>query len=306
LFADPNFFCVNDSCGRLRWDSMRTFHLSPRSPDFIGIGAQKAGTTWLHSQLKQHPEIWLPATKELHFFNSNNSSRPTDWYQSHFASASPQCLTGEVTPAYAICNPHQIEHMHAVCPHAKLLFLLRNPVDRFWSQCLMKQAAGELAVDDHAAAIAFFESSIGRPRGDYLQTIDNFCRLYHPSQILLIFFDAIARSPQQILSDVFSFLDLPDHPIPAAHLNLTIGSAATSTPMPEELRQHVAESYQQGITLLADLFASHASNWLENLPRGSGSRTPLSIDHPATIRLRQDHVDQIWARTSVRAMEQFA
>ncbi|MCX7403765.1 MAG: sulfotransferase domain-containing protein [Planctomycetia bacterium] len=284
---------------------MRSFYLKPRSPDFIGIGAQKAGTTWLHCQLKQHPEIWLPETKELHYFNSANSSQSLDWYQSHFASAPPHCLTGEVTPAYAICNQHQIANMHAVCPRAKLLFQLRNPVDRFWSQCLMKQAAGVLSVDDHAATVEFFNSGLSRPRGDYLQTIENFCRLYQPSQILLLFFDAIAISPQQLLSDVFSFLELPDHLLPTAQLNLSIRPAATSTPMPEELRRHIAESYQQEMMILSDLFASHASHWLGNLPRESGSRTPLTIHLPATVQLRQDHVDQILERTSARAIEQF-
>jgi len=71
-------------------------------PSFLCIGAQKAGTTWLHNMLRQHPELFLPETKELSFFDlkSNFEGRGTSWYRSNFAAADDNQLIGEVTPGY--------------------------------------------------------------------------------------------------------------------------------------------------------------------------------------------------------------
>lgn len=66
--------------------------------DFLGIGAQKAGTTWLQVMLSQHPEIHFPLGKEVHFWN--HQYKGLAWYQAHFNNSHQNCKQGEITPAY--------------------------------------------------------------------------------------------------------------------------------------------------------------------------------------------------------------
>src|SRR5690348_11928752 len=84
---------------------------NPVLPNFLVIGVEKGGTTWLHTQLKKHPEIFLPNTKEVHFFNKYNSNFVAhdyfkfglDWYREFFKDYEGQQAIGEVTPMY-ICD----------------------------------------------------------------------------------------------------------------------------------------------------------------------------------------------------------
>jgi hypothetical protein len=120
------------------------------------IGAQKAGTSWLDAMMRQHPEIYLPPTKELHHFNLvERYKRGIDTYRQHFASCNGHKAVGECTPAYLWVNdgPTNAEHgirfqsypilnrdihelIHQQYPDLKLIVCLRNPVERAVSSYL--------------------------------------------------------------------------------------------------------------------------------------------------------------------------
>src|SRR5215207_5202714 len=158
---------------------LRPLAREKRFPDFIGIGAQKAGTTWLHRNLQAHPEIWMPKEKELHYFDEKIKQRgwvfsrllgkrPTDkrwrrqlgsrfkqaskersrqnaawdlryffgrpddgWYASLFEQGRGK-VAGEATPDYAILDEEAIAHVHGLMPDAKIIFMMRNPIERPW------------------------------------------------------------------------------------------------------------------------------------------------------------------------------
>ncbi|OGT83573.1 MAG: hypothetical protein A3H91_02535 [Gammaproteobacteria bacterium RIFCSPLOWO2_02_FULL_61_13] len=97
-------------------------------PDFLCIGAQKAGTTWLYENLRRHPEIFLPHRKELHYFDWGYS-RHINIYAKNFENVSGK-IKGDITPAYAVIAPDRIDIIRAIMPDAKILMLLRNPVGR--------------------------------------------------------------------------------------------------------------------------------------------------------------------------------
>ena len=82
-----------------------------RFPDFLGLGVQKGGTTSLHCLLAQHPDVFLPAVKEVHYF-SLNFAAGQDWYGSQFAAARPEQHCGEITPYY-IFHPEVPRRAHA-------------------------------------------------------------------------------------------------------------------------------------------------------------------------------------------------
>src|SRR5437879_9845243 len=111
-------------------------------PDFIIIGTQRGGTTSLYSYLASHPSVGPASTKEVHFFD-NKYTKGLAWYRAHFPSAiekyyaehiqKRKFITGESSPYY-LFHPHVPKRVAKDVPHAKFIVLLRNPVDRAYSQ----------------------------------------------------------------------------------------------------------------------------------------------------------------------------
>ena len=115
---------------------------------FLVIGAQKAGTSWLHEMLSRHPQLKLPASKELHFWDWNRS-KGLAWYSRKFIGeeedmsstagarnsneASP--FFGEITPCYAVLLEHDIREIRQLFPDVKIIFVARDIVDRTWVSC---------------------------------------------------------------------------------------------------------------------------------------------------------------------------
>lgn len=115
-------------------------------PDFLIIGAQKCGTTFLYQLLMQHPRVKPAFVKEVHYFDLN-FGKGTNWYRSHFPLQlrnTRTYITGEASPYY-LFHPHAARRASMVVPDAKLIILLRNPVDRAYShyQHQVKRVTGE-------------------------------------------------------------------------------------------------------------------------------------------------------------------
>jgi hypothetical protein len=102
-------------------------------PDFLIIGAPKAGTSWLFSVLATHPEIFIPAEKELQYFNRNWRWMPIDEYLRYFEPGIGR-KKGEATTSYCRLPSVAINAIRQLKPDMKLLFLVRDPVDQAWSQ----------------------------------------------------------------------------------------------------------------------------------------------------------------------------
>lgn len=100
--------------------------------NFLGIGAQKCGTTWLFELLSLHPQVRFPAGKEVHFWDGQRE-RGVDWYEGLFEGQPPSVAVGEITPAYAILAPPIIAEVARAFPALRLIYLIRNPIDRAWS-----------------------------------------------------------------------------------------------------------------------------------------------------------------------------
>jgi hypothetical protein len=105
-------------------------------PDFVILGAQKAGTTTLYTQLGTHPAVLPALRKEVHAFDA--APRPVEWYRAFFprrramearAASVGQAVTGEATPFY-LFHPAAPARLRAAVPHARLVVILRDPVER--------------------------------------------------------------------------------------------------------------------------------------------------------------------------------
>src|SRR5260221_5257590 len=131
-------------------------------PDFIIIGAAKAGTTSLYGWLSGHPYVSPASTKEVHFFDYN-FFRGKDWYRTHFPLERDRAafaqehgrpfLTGEASPSY-VSHYWAPRRIAAMLPDVKLIMLLRNPVDRAYSQFRMSQREGEEPLESFEEALA--------------------------------------------------------------------------------------------------------------------------------------------------------
>lgn len=173
-------------------------------PDFLGIGAQKAGTTWLYRNLISHPRIWMPR-KELHYFD-RKLDRGDKWYVEQFA-AGEGYVTGEITPAYSTLGLDEVSHVHTLLPGIKIIFLMRNPIERAWSQAVMRyERQGGVTTEEEF--MSFLELSSRRRLSDYLRTLSNWRNFYPEASIFVGFLEDIHFYPDLFLHRVHDFLDI--------------------------------------------------------------------------------------------------
>ena len=121
------------------------------APDFIIIGAQKAGTTFLYQELCRHEQVLPALTKEIHFFDD----RYRRWkraYPGFFPATGPGQITGEASPGY-VFHPHAIERIAADLPDVRLLMTVRDPVRRAFSQFQHETRLGFEDAPDFATAL---------------------------------------------------------------------------------------------------------------------------------------------------------
>lgn len=176
---------------------------------FICIGAQKSGTTWLYHQLSQIEQVRFPGGKEIHYWNARYRHEPLSWYQALF-SRDEQLVEGDITPAYATLDIDTIRRVHRHYPAIKILFILRNPIERAWSSALMALKRAELEIDEVSDQwfIDHFRSRGSRARGDYEATLRRWRAVFGADAVRLIWYDDIRHRPRQVLQQVCAELGL--------------------------------------------------------------------------------------------------
>ena len=229
-----------------------------RLPDFLGLGVQKGGTTSLHCMLAQHPSVFLPEVKEVHYFSLNFAAGEA-WYFSQFAGARPEQLCGEITPYY-LFHPEVSQRAHALLPHARLIVLLRDPVERALSQYFHSRRLGleSLPLEQALAAepgrlemaSAALRATDGRhqshqehsylSRSRYELQLPVWEMLYPAAQLLMLRSEDLFLHPAEIWARVLEFLTLPPMPLPALIAPSNAGRGESSA-VSEEVRQYLRE-----------------------------------------------------------------
>ncbi|MFI0398120.1 MAG: sulfotransferase family protein [Thiolinea sp.] len=177
---------------------------------FLGIGAQKAGTSWLHAMLSQHPKLALPKDKELHYWDKQYPQAPVQNYLNFFHQQDH--YEGEITPAYASLPISTIEAIYQHLPQLKLIYCLRNPIDRAWSAACMFLTRSQMELDEASDQwfLDHFYSKGSRLRGDYETCIRNWTAIYPSENLLLLDYDLIKSEPQTVLHLCCKHLEIPD------------------------------------------------------------------------------------------------
>jgi hypothetical protein len=282
-------------------------------PNFLCIGAEKSGTSWLYYNLKKHPQIWMPPVKEIHyldeiqrhpsltildrlfdshFYNRNwrqilkeqiksNLRHPNlenilwygkylfnprndEWYASIFDTANDK-VTGDITPEYSSFKTEEVAYVYRIMPKSKIIFLMRDPIDRAWSHALMyERKKGEKFSE--AEFIEHFNSKHSRIKGNYLRTIKNWQSYYPKKQFFIGYFEEIQQCPENFLIRLSKFLEveLPKNSINPKTIRKKINSSRTKQEIPLNFAVHLARLYHDELESLDEQFGGeYTSNWLD-------------------------------------------
>ena len=209
-------------------------------PNFLIIGTMKGGTSSLYSFLSEHPCI-LPATKkEIHFFDSKKYKAGKYWYTTNFPKletirnlkkTKPNVITGEATPGY-MYHPLAVRRIKDVVPNAKLIVILRNPVDRAYSH-YNYNVKRNLELLSFEEALDLEEKRLEREiekilknelyeltnflnysylyRGHYFDQLEKILKIFKKTQIQVVSSEELLKDPKKILNRIYEFLEVPSY-----------------------------------------------------------------------------------------------
>jgi len=260
-----------------------------RFPDFMCIGAPRAATTWVHKRLSADPGIFLPKRKEVHFYDeppaavasANSAKSDLRWSESfYFDVESPahlrwywhqyrhagSKLAGDITPLYSTLSVDRIACIRRHMPELKLIYILRNPIERAWSG-LRKSVwyqKGESYLQEKDAD--WIMQQVMRPevlmRGNYPQAIENWETVFPKEQMLYLFFDDINEDANGSLDQIFDFLGKTRAGVAQAATSSRNVNAAPEKPMPDYVKRALSEHYAEQIRSLESRFGRDLSHWL--------------------------------------------
>ena len=188
-----------------------------RKPNFLIIGAKKAGSTLLYEMLGQHAEVWFPEEKEPDYFIEPDWEQPERWnaYLSLFSTAPPEARwIGEASVGYTT-TPHNgdtPQRIHERLGRPKLVYILRDPVKRAISNF------------EHSFLHGFYEPDITLARAiesdpilidtsRYAMQLDRYTEVFGEDSVHVVVFEELLREPRLVLETVAKYLELsPDHP----------------------------------------------------------------------------------------------
>lgn len=159
---------------------------------FLGIGAQKCGTTWLYHALSRHPSVAFPGGKEVHFWDVHRA-RGLAWYSDIFSDATR--TNGDITPAYSFLPLDVIREVGAFAPDLRLIYMIRDPRERAWSSARMALARAEMTHEEASDEwfIDHFRSSGSLGRGDYESCIRNWRSVFGAERLLVVRYESLAE-----------------------------------------------------------------------------------------------------------------
>lgn len=276
-------------------------------PNFLCIGAQKAGTTWLDLNFRHHPHIKMTPVKEIHYFDEPSTMpiitrvitdkwwrirlkhplwrslkerrkedlqwflrffflpRNENWYSSLFTPGVGQ-ISGEVTPGYASLNENMVARFHDLMPNLGIIYLLRNPILRTWSQAALHfRIRGRKLenVRDEELFETFGLDWVSR-HSYYLRNLEKWEKFYPENQIFIGFFDQLSENPRDLLRNIYNFLevDSSQNVIPdSADRKMNSGKYPE---IPIRFSGYLAHKYYDQIKQLHTRFANrYTADWLE-------------------------------------------
>lgn len=237
--------------------------------DFLGIGAQKSGTTWLYTMLQHHPRVRFPDRKEVHYWNAP-APPPLEWYQGLFEG---EGCWGDITPAYQVLPVDKIREIRAAFPAVRIVFSLRNPIDRAWSAAKMALQRAQLQLHEASDQwfIDHFRSSASRLRGDYVTSIRNWRSVFPSEQLAIYRYEQMVHEPNALLVSVAEHLGLAPEVFATLPPEVTGERvfASMNAELREPLRAVLTELYRDRILELEDYMQLDLRAWRAEFSEGA-------------------------------------
>jgi sulfotransferase family protein len=261
-------------------------------PDFLCVGAHKAGTTWLYQQLDSHPDFWMPPVKELHYFDqlsrvhraapprcrderdlrflerleslSAETGIDLDNYARLFEPKA-SLLSGDISPNYSTLSNEVIRQVVGYFPNLKVIFLARDPVERVWSHLSMEVHYHQIEPFD-ATDIAEVKRNLRR-RGMLLRSypsaiVARWKRYLHPEQFRVYFFDDLQRNPAELRRSILRFLAAdPDKPSSRLTANYNSWTRMEKLPLTNKVRSNLARFFKKELKTCAARLGGPARDW---------------------------------------------
>jgi len=246
-------------------------------PDFLIIGTMKGGTTSLYDYLCQHPSVVSAYRKEVHFFDMHYT-RGTRWYRANFPTHGELSMhgrgavTGEATPYY-LFHPAGPTRLSRLLPEAKLIAVLRNPVDRAvshyfhsvrtgmesrpiehalrYDQPILKSESAKLMVDGYESDKHRMWSYIAR--GHYADQLEAYLQVYPREQLLVLRSEDLFSVPQSAVDQTTRFLGLEDMRLHHKEVRNEGTYSKSDDPLSAPLRQQLTDYFRPHNTRLSEL-----------------------------------------------------
>jgi hypothetical protein len=247
-------------------------------PDFVGVGAQRSGTSWWFSLLQTHPKVVAAAGgKELHFFENfwrdEFSAEDIERYHAQFPRPK-DAVVGEWTPRYMhdFWTPHLLS---IAAPAARLLVMLRDPVERYRSG-----VEHDLRTYARTVGRSKLIGNSALNRSCYYRQL---CRLldYFPrSQLLVLQYEQCVANPLRWLNLTFDFLGIPAVNPAREELDATVGATTERSPLPAHIRKPLVDHIAEDVQLLAGAYPEiDVSLWpdFEEITTRSDGQSPTGL-----------------------------
>jgi hypothetical protein len=213
-----------------------------RLPDFIIVGAGKSGTSSLQGYLQQHPQIYLCPKKEtFYFLNERVRANSAKWgavqtleeYRELFAAAQSDQVVGEISTTY-YADPKSARLIHGLLPDVKILAILRNPIDRAFSDYQMHVNNGS-EKRTFAEVVGLDIKYINC--GFYHQQLQHYYEVFPPEQIKVLLYDDYCQDAQAFLQSIFDFIGVDSQFVADTSTRARVGGV----PKRQWVRQLLAE-----------------------------------------------------------------
>lgn len=189
-------------------------------PTFVIAGTQRSGTTSLWRWLRGHPDVFVAADKEVHFFDAH-WDEGVDAYRRSFEGWSGQQAIGEVTPNY-IFHPEAMKRLVSVVPDVRVVVSLREPVERAYSHYWARRSRHYETLDfaaviaaEPAEVVPDMDAGYLLARGRYLTQIERTLEVLPPEQLLVVLFDDVDQRPAETFAEICRFIGVDDQTVPA-------------------------------------------------------------------------------------------
>ena len=264
---------------------------APR-PDFLCVGAQKAGTSWLYRQLESHPDYWMPPLKELHYLDQLSKTKGVhgprcgDTRDASFMDSMQSLrgrfyldldnygrlfqhkgerLSGDISPAYSTLNDEIIERVVDHFPDLKVVFLARDPVERAWSQLSMGVRLGTInkfdAADPDEVVCNLLNPGV-LIRSHPTKIVARWKRYVRPENFRIYFFDDLEENPAELRRSILRFLGGdPDKPSGRLKPNENSDAGRDKLRLTARVRDRMAQFFEHELKACALELGGRAKSW---------------------------------------------